>query len=249
MAETNSTPTPGPAPAPKAKRSPGPINQEWLDEFTFAEGIVAATQVTGRPAILADGDIDAAKITALTDAIVAARKLTGQAVQGTSGKRIITHTEEDLKKVLLKRIHYVQARARQKYDSTEPGRLTEYGIGQHISNSRSLLEQAAENILLKLSGDPAAVPPVPPDVLPGMPADRITGLKAALADYKGVQGDQTGAQGDATKFRSLVEAAVADIIAKRREIQFAADAEWPHTDPANAGIRAEFKLPSDQAMQ
>jgi hypothetical protein len=28
-----------------------------------------------------------------------------------------------------------------------------------------------------------------------------------------------------------------DIIGKRREIQFAADTEWPHTGPANAGNR------------
>ena len=36
---------------------------------------------------------------------------------------------------------------------------------------------------------------------------------------------------------------------QRREIQFAADAEWPHTDPANAGIRVEFQLPVDRVMK
>ena len=90
---------------------------------------------------------------------------------------------------------------------------------------------------------------MPPDGLPGVTAAKITGLQTALDDYKAVQGDQTGAQGDATKSRKLVEAAVADIIAKRREIQFAAEAEWPCTDPANAGIRAEFKLPRDRVMK
>lgn len=34
-----------------------------------------------------------------------------------------------------------------------------------------------------------------------------------------------------------------------REIQFAANAEWPHTDPANAGIRAEFQLPPNHVMK
>jgi hypothetical protein len=43
--------------------------------------------------------------------------------------------------------------------------------------------------------------------------------------------------------------AVSDIVAKRREIQFAADAEWPHTDPANAGIRGEFQLPPDRVVK
>jgi hypothetical protein len=41
----------------------------------------------------------------------------------------------------------------------------------------------------------------------------------------------------------------AGIVALRREIQFAADAEWPHTDPANAGLRAEFQLPPDRVMK
>jgi len=251
MAETTPTPTPEPAPepSPKNKRTPGEINKEWLAEFTLAEAILAAAAVDGRPAVLAAGDIDAVKITGLTDAIATGRKLAGQAVQNTSGKRIITGTEDDLKKELLQQIQYIQTRARQKYDATESGRLKEYGIGQHLTNSRSLLEQAAENILLKLKGDPAAVPPVPADALPGVTAAKITALQTALDDYKQVQGDQTGAQGDATKARKLVEATVADIITRRREIQFAADAEWPCTEPANAGIRAEFKLPSDRVMK
>jgi len=39
------------------------------------------------------------------------------------------------------------------------------------------------------------------------------------------------------------------IIARRREIQFAADAQWPASNPANAGIRREFRLPPDKAMK
>jgi hypothetical protein len=114
---------------------------------------------------------------------------------------------------------------------------------------RRLLEQAGTNILLKLNGDDKAVPVVPPHVLPGVTPAKITALQTALDDYMGVQGSQTGAQGDATTARKLVEAAVADIIVKRREIQFAAEAEWPHTDPANAGIRVEFQLSPARIMK
>jgi len=28
-----------------------------------------------------------------------------------------------------------------------------------------------------------------------------------------------------------------------------ADAQWPRSNPANAGIRTEFKLPSDRALK
>ena len=242
-------PTPTPAPAPKTTPKRSDINQSWLDEFTSAEAILAAAKPADRAVELADGGIDAGKITDLTAAIAAARKLAGKAVQGTSGKRIITGDEETLKTELLKQIQYVQSRARQKYDASEPGRLKDYAVRQNISNSRSLLEQAGTNILLKLNGDDKAVPVVPPDALPGVTPAKIAALQTALDDYMGVQGSQTGAQGDATTARKLVEAAVKDIIAKRREIQFAAEAEWPHTDPANAGIRVEFQLSPARMMK
>lgn len=240
-------PAPTPAPTPDPKKTPkrGDINQTWLDEFTAAEAILAAAKPADRATKLAEGDIDAAKITALNLAVVAARKLAGKAVQGTSGKRIITGTEDDLKKELLRQIQYVQTRARQKYDANAPGRLKDYAIGQQISNSRSLLEQAADNILLKLNGDDKT----PADALPGVTPAKIAALQTALDDYKGVQGDQTGAQTGATTARKQLETAVADIVTKRREIQFAAGAEWPHTDAANAGIRKEFQLPPDRVMK
>jgi hypothetical protein len=245
------TPTPAPTPEPKKNAARGEINQSWLDEFTSAEAIVTATKVAERPAILTDGGIDAAKIAALTKAIADARKLAGQAVQGTSDKEVITDEEAGLKKILLEKIQYIQKRARQKYDATEPGRLKDFGIGtaRKIDDSRSLLEQFAANLLLKLTGNPTAVPPVPAESLPGVTPAKIGELQAALDDYKNVQGDQTGAQGDATGWRKQCETAVADIATKRREIQFAADAEWPHTDPANAGIRGEFQLPPDRVMK
>ncbi len=55
--------------------------------------------------------------------------------------------------------------------------------------------------------------------------------------------------GDATTARATLEAAVKSIIARRREIQFAADAQWPPRNPANAGIRRDFRLSPDKAMK
>jgi hypothetical protein len=39
------------------------------------------------------------------------------------------------------------------------------------------------------------------------------------------------------------------IITQRRGIQCGAVAEWPPTDPANAGLRVEFQLPPDSVMK
>ena len=137
--------------------------------------------------------------------------------------------------------------------ATAPGKLADYAISHNrhfkFHSSRSLLEQTAASILLKLNGDPKATPPVPPDVLPGMDAAKIAALQQAAADYQGVKGDQTGAQSGASTARHQLELAMNGIVAQRREIQFAADADWPHEDPANAAIRVEFQLPADHVMK
>ena len=57
---------------------------------------------------------------------------------------------------------------------------------------------------------------------------------------------QTGSQSDATTARTALEAMVKAITDKRIAVQYAADAEWPYTNKANAGIRREFFLPTDR---
>ena len=239
MPDPTPTPTPPPTPTPKTTPKRGLVNQALLDELTSAEAILAAAKPAARAAMLAVGGIDVGKITALTAAIAAARTQAAQAAQGTTGKQGVTAEESGLLDDLVNKIQEVQKRARQKYDGTEPVKLKDYAVGQQFYNSRSLLEQTATNILSKLASD----------TLPGITPAKIAALQTALTDYQGVQGDQTGAQSDATTARKQLETAVADIITKRREIQFAADAEWPHTDPANAGIRVEFQLPADRVMK
>ena len=36
------------------------------------------------------------------------------------------------------------------------------------------------------------------------------------------------------------------LAARRRQLQHSADDEYPHTDPANAGMRRKFDLPLDR---
>ena len=53
-------------------------------------------------------------------------------------------------------------------------------------------------------------------------------------------------QSDATTRRKQRDAQVQSITDRRLTIQFAADAEWPYTVDANAGIRGECFLPLSQ---
>jgi hypothetical protein len=232
------TPTPTPAPTPKAKRDHSPINQEWIKELNDSEQIAAAAQKPAYAPTLAEGDIDAAKVTAFAKAVSDAQKLAGTATQKTTSKVGVTNREAELMGNLVELIQEVQKRAKQKYEAKNPTVLKDYAVGGKWYNTRTILEQTATNILGKLAAD----------TLPGIDAAKVAALQKALNDYKQVQTDQIGGQADATTDRANLEVAVKDIVARRREIQFAADAAWPHTNKANAGIRTEFKLPTDRAL-
>ena len=231
--------TPAPAPAPKPKRARSAINQEWIKELNDSAQIAAAAQKPARAQVLAEGDIDAAKVTAFAQAVSDAQQLAGAATEKTTSKVGITNSETDLMKILIALIQEVQKRAKQKHQARNPAVLADYGIGAKWQNSRPILDQTATNILGKLAAD----------TLPGINAAKVAALQKALDDYRQVQTDQTGGQSDATTDRGNLEQAIKDIVARRREIQFAADAAWPHTDKTNAGIRTEFKLPPKRVLK
>lgn len=62
---------------------------------------------------------------------------------------------------------------------------------------------------------------------------------------KDTQTGQTGAIGTRFDRNALVEQATE----RRMWLQFAADAEWPHTNPSNTPIRREFLLPANRAFK
>ncbi|MBI4327948.1 MAG: hypothetical protein HY674_22180 [Chloroflexi bacterium] len=189
--------------------------------------------------VIEKGDLPAAKLTILANDIAAAQKLAAQVAQSATGKQDTTQTETASMKKLIGLLTSVQKRARQKYKAKNPLLLNDYAIGEKWYNSRPILERTAASILAKLAKD----------TLPAIDAAKIAEIQKARDEYKPVQTDQTGGQTDASTDRARLEAAVKDIAARRREIQFAADDQWPHTDKANAGIRAEFKLPVDRALK
>lgn len=61
---------------------------------------------------------------------------------------------------------------------------------------------------------------------------------------KATQTGQSGAIGTASGTRLDRNALIKQATAGRMWLQFAADAEWPHTEPNNHPIRKEFQLPA-----
>lgn len=135
-------------------------------------------------------------------------------------------------------VRVFQAHARQKHFSKNPAVLESYGIGIKIQNSRSLIEGWAQTIYDKTATDK----------LPKITESKRAALKDALEAYKNDQTEQTGAIGTATGTRIDRNALVEQATYGRMWIQFAADAEWLHTDPANYPIRREFKIPATRAF-
>ena len=208
-------------------------------ELDLAEHVSTAAQRTVYATALAEEDIDAAAIKSLTDAITAAEDLVFKATGGKAGNKILTKTQKDFKDTLVAKIRAVQKRAKRKYTSAKDPNRDKYFIGQDIEGNHGVLLQAGDTIGKSLAADQ----------LPGAKQATITDLTGALNDFKNSLGTQSGGKSDASAAFVALNTAIKQIAALRRDIQLAADTLWPAGIPANAPIRAEFKLPPDRSLK
>lgn len=245
---TPEDPTAPPAPAPTEPGStPSLLHEAQLASLTKSEEICrTALKADYLLALvtLEDGeepgedDVSEIAITAVLTLCESARGKGSAAVSATGRKAQSTADEETAEKALVALIREFQARARQKHFSKNPDALAEYGIGLKISNSRALLEGWAQTIYDKTATDK----------LPKITDTKRAALKAALETYKATQTGQSGAIGEASGTRIDRNSLVEQATERRMWLQFAADAEWPHTEPANTPVRREFQLPATRAF-
>ena len=242
---TDSTPAATPAapePTPQGA-TPLPLNEAQLASLTKTEEICRTALkpdyltalVTPAPGEEpGDDHVTEAAIRAILTLCEQARGKSSDAVAATGGKVHTTAEETAAKKSLVALLRFFQARARQKHFFKNPAALAAYGIGHDLDNSRALLEGWAQTIY-----DLTAT-----DKLPHVTEAKRAELQSALATYKATQTGQAGAIGTATGTRLDRDALVKQATAGRMWLQFAADAEWPHTEPNNHPIRREFQLPA-----
>ena len=105
-----------------------------------------------------------------------------------------------------------------------------------LHTSRELLTTMAQGILQEAANAD----------LPGITADKLTALNTVFEQWKLADETQGSAQTAGATTRTERNNLIASIEKHRRKIQFAADAEWPYTNPANAPIRKAFQLPTDR---
>jgi hypothetical protein len=246
MTPEDSTAPPAPAPTEPGS-TPSLLNEAQLASLTKSEEICrTALKADYLLALvtLEDGeepgedDVSELAITAVLTLCESARGKGSAAVNATGRKAQSTADEETAEKALVALVREFQARARQKHFSKNPDALAEYGIGLKISNSRALLEGWAQTIYDKTATDK----------LPKITDTKRAALKAALETYKATQTGQSGAIGEASGTRIDRNSLVEQATERRMWLQFAADAEWPHTEPANTPVRREFQLPATRAF-
>jgi endonuclease IV len=197
-----------------------------------------AAQKPAYAALLAAREITAAFIAQLVADIKACRDLGATAVQATTGKTVATDAAHTAETNLMTAIHEVQAAARQKYARTNPVVMHDYMVSQRINQNQATFKQSVEAIIKKLAAD----------TLPGITPAKVANLQPLLTAYTAAAANPDSQQSDATTQRKQRDAAVNSITDRRATVQFAADAEWPFTNPANAGIRGEFFLPLSQPL-
>ena len=229
-----SDPTPVPVPTPepaKPKQPHGLVNKNHEESLARVEKVLSTAQKETYAAQLAEREIDATFLTSLTGDCASARALLGKVLDKKTDNSGAVLIESAARDALVRLTREVQSAARQKYEENGP-ELRDYYIGASIDRNRPTLEQAVEAILKKLEGAK----------LPGITADKITALAAALKAFKESNAAHSGAQSDATGTRISLSELVNKVNAGRRQILFAVEAVWPYADEANAPIRREFGL-------
>ena len=161
-----------------------------------------------------------------------------KATNGKAGKKILTQAGQDLEDALVAKIQAIQKRAKRKYPAKDANR-DKYFIGAGVESNHGLLVSAADAIGKTLATD----------TLPGVKPATIADLQKALDDFKAGLGTQSGGKGDTGAAFQALKAEIKEIATLRRDIQYAADTVWPCGDPANAPIRAEFRLPADRSLK
>ena len=111
--------------------------------------------------------------------------------------------------------------------------------GTDWDSNRPVLEQAGKTILDKLAKD----------TLPGIKPADVAALKTAWDAYQAVEGEQAGEQTDLRTERGTLSELMEKIKTGRKDVQLAADSEWPASDKANAGTRQEFRLPLNRSLK
>lgn len=250
MPETN---TATPLPDPNAGANPNPnltvlsspeaspttrseLNRAQEADLTKARDVCVAAQRAEYATTLANRGINAAFVTALLLDINTAYAHGNTALDCKTAVKDATRAEAATGQTLIDSLQTIQATARQQHLPDHPDKVDAYLVGENLDASRAVLEGASQAIIAKANQERP----------PGIDTDFINEAQGKRAAYVATNATQSNEQGKGTQAREKRAALVKGIVARRKKIQYAADAAWPPRKPENVQARVDFKLPANR---
>ena len=238
-------------------QSPSKFNQAQLEDLQVAEAIVAEARKDAYKTRLAGREITSTIIDEEAARCLNARRKTSEALEEDTAAEAQTLNAAGLERAIVIAIQEMQAAAKQKYMRREPVQLHNYFIGDRINPNEATLHQIAFTIADRLTPPTGSDLATALDKLPGITLAKINHLRelidlaAAPLDSSSASSSSSSSSGpivpeEAVADRAARDAMIRGINDRRMEIQFAADAEWPYTDPLNATARRAFHLPASR---
>jgi hypothetical protein len=222
-----------PPPAPR-RRPPFALNLRQEAEISLALELCGVAREAEFAPRLAAQKITAQFVTQLDTDARAARGRSEAAVRATNAKEGSTAEEGEARQTLLGSLRSVQSSARNEFMTTLPEKVGDYLVGEDIDRSRTALEAAAQTIVTHADADrPGSVD-----------TDFLNRVRGEIDAYVGANSSQQSEIGEGKQQRAERDALVADIKARRKKIQYAADAAWPPGQPGSAKARKKFHLPA-----
>jgi len=167
-----------------------------------------------------------------------AREQATAALVSTTLRQNASAAEADAADALLAGMREIQKAAKQKYARTNRISLRDYLIGKKLNGNRPNLMQTSQTLLDKAAEE----------TLPGITPAKVKALRTTRQRWVDAHTAQTENRAAAITQRTELGSQLKSIEDRKMAIQLAADAEWPHTDEANAGIRSQFAIPATRPV-
>lgn len=220
-----------PEPTPSSRSG---LNRAQETELTKAQDVCVAAQRTEYAGVLASRGIDAAFVSALLADIATAYQHGNTALNSSAAVKDATRAESAAGQTLVDSLRAIQAAARQQHLPEHPDQVDGYLVGENLDASRAVLEGASQAIIARANQERP----------PGVDTDFINQTQAQRAAYVATNAAQSNELGRAKQAREERTDLVKSIVARRKKIQYAADAAWPPRKPQSAQARQDFKLPA-----
>jgi hypothetical protein len=217
-------------------RQRGDYNKAVEAELSDAQDICTKAGKSEYAQALATKKIDAAFVTALVNLIVQAGGKSQAAVEADGDRKDATQGKSNAQEDVVNSLQTIQSAARLEYLPEHPAKLDAYGVGEPLNPSQPVLERKSKALIEKAEAERPG----------GLDTAFLNTVKDQRAIFTG-QGDDQDSHGSKGKQeRTMRDALLKEIVARRKKIQYAADALWPHYKETSVQARKDFKLPENR---